>query len=86
MEHGGLAEARCTASVENPDEYKRILGLATDEGRRLAEKDPDGFDAFVLADSRNRGRGTVPTALDNGQRSPPKLRRAVVARLLGPKL
>ena len=39
--------------VENPDEYNRILELATDEGRRLAEKDPDGFVAFVLADSRN---------------------------------
>jgi hypothetical protein len=39
--------------VEDPDEYQRILGLATDEGRRLADKDPDGFVAFVLADSGN---------------------------------
>jgi hypothetical protein len=39
--------------LENPDEYQRILGLATDEGQRLVEKDPDGFVAFVLADSRN---------------------------------
>jgi hypothetical protein len=39
--------------IEDPDEYQRILGLARDEGRRLAEKDPDGFVAFVLADSRN---------------------------------
>jgi hypothetical protein len=29
--------------IENPDEYQRILGLATDEEQRLAEQDPDGF-------------------------------------------
>jgi hypothetical protein len=36
--------------IEDPDEYQRILGLANDEGQRLAEKDPDGFVTFVLAD------------------------------------
>jgi hypothetical protein len=39
--------------IEHPDEYQRILGLAIEEGQRLAEIDPDGFVAFVLADSRN---------------------------------
>jgi hypothetical protein len=39
--------------VDDSDEYQRILGLATDEGQRLVEKDPDGFVAFVLADSQN---------------------------------
>lgn len=37
--------------VEDPDQYQRILGMATDEGQRLAEKDPDGFVAFVLAET-----------------------------------
>lgn len=40
--------------IEDPDKYQRILGLATDEGQRLAEKDPDGFVAFVLADVDSR--------------------------------
>jgi hypothetical protein len=39
--------------IEDPDEYQRILRLTTDEGQRLAEKDPDGFVAFVLADSQS---------------------------------
>lgn len=43
--------------VENPDEYKRILGLATEEGQRLADIDPDGFVAFVVADLDSRRRG-----------------------------
>jgi hypothetical protein len=49
--------------IEDPDEYQRILGLATDEGQRLVEIDPDGLVAFVLADSQSprsgsdRGRG-----------------------------
>ena len=42
--------------IENPDEYQRILGLATDDGQRLAERDPDGFVAFVLADIDSRRR------------------------------
>ena len=40
--------------IEDPDKYQRILGLATNEGQRLAEKDPDGFVAFVLADVDSR--------------------------------
>jgi hypothetical protein len=40
--------------IENPDEYQRILGLATDDGQRLVERDPDGFVAFVLADIDSR--------------------------------
>ena len=36
--------------IEDPDKYQRVLELATDEGQRLVEKDPDGFVAFVLAD------------------------------------
>lgn len=40
--------------IEDPDKYQRILGLATDEGQRLAEEDPDGFVAFVLADVDSR--------------------------------
>jgi hypothetical protein len=32
---------------------------------------------------RGTGTGVMPTALDNGQRSPRKLLRAVIARLLG---
>jgi hypothetical protein len=43
--------------MENPDEYQRILGLATDEGQRLAEQDPDGFVAFVLADLKSHRPG-----------------------------
>ena len=42
--------------IENPDEYQRILGLATDDGQRLAEHDPDGFVAFFLAHSDRRGK------------------------------
>ena len=40
--------------IEDPDKYQRILGLATDVGQRLAEKDPDGFVASVLADIDGR--------------------------------
>jgi hypothetical protein len=43
--------------IEDPDQYQRILGLATDEGQRLAEMDPDGFVAFVLADSQSPRSG-----------------------------
>lgn len=43
--------------IEDPDEYQRILGLATDEGQRLVEKDPDGFVAFVLAHSQSPRSG-----------------------------
>ena len=42
--------------IENPAEYQRILGLATDDGQRLAEHDPDGFVAFFLAHSDRRGK------------------------------
>ena len=38
--------------IEDPDQ--RVLELATDEGQRLVEKDPDGFVAFVLADINSR--------------------------------
>ncbi len=40
--------------IEDPGKYQRILGLATDVGQRLAEKDPDGFVVFVLADIDGR--------------------------------
>jgi hypothetical protein len=40
--------------IEDPDKYQRVLELATDEGQRLVEKDPDGFVAFVLADINSR--------------------------------
>jgi hypothetical protein len=39
--------------VEDPDQYQQILGLAVGEGELFAEKDPDGFVAFVLADSES---------------------------------
>jgi hypothetical protein len=46
--------------IQNPEGYEEILGRATEEGQPLAEKDPDGFVAFVLADSRNpRSRNRV---------------------------
>jgi hypothetical protein len=54
---GGTPEGVGLVRVQDsraPDEYQRILGLATDEGQRLAEKDPDGFVAFLLADIDSR--------------------------------
>ena len=39
--------------IEDPDEYARILALATEEGQRMVDIDPDGFVAFVLAESEN---------------------------------
>jgi hypothetical protein len=53
LEDGGLAGRAEQLRIENPHRYEEILGLATEEGQRLAERDPDGFVAFVLADSRN---------------------------------
>jgi hypothetical protein len=35
--------------VGDTNQYQRILGLAEGKGKLLAEKDPDGFVAFVLA-------------------------------------
>jgi hypothetical protein len=48
---GQLERAR-QLRIENPDEYQRILGSATEEGQRLVEIDPDRFVAFVLADTK----------------------------------
>jgi hypothetical protein len=50
VERGWHREERLR--IEDPDQ--RVLELATDEGQRLVEKDPDGFVAFVLADINSR--------------------------------
>jgi hypothetical protein len=43
-----------TFDADAEDRLFRQTLLATDEGQRLAEKDPDGFVAFVLADTESR--------------------------------
>lgn len=69
--------------VDDPDEYQRILGLATEEAGVWLRKTQMGLSPSSLPIPGTLDRGTVPTALDNGRRSPKKLLRPVVARLLG---
>jgi hypothetical protein len=42
--------------IEDPDEYQRILGLATGEGQRLVEKDPAGLSPSSSPIPRALGR------------------------------
>ena len=62
--------ARNSFGLRDPDKYQRILGLATDVGKRLAEKDPDGFVASSSPISMAAGRTSGALAHRPRQRPP----------------
>ena len=60
-------------------------GAYLESGRSIPESERDASTETLVRRAGETYNSPVPTALDNGRRSPRKLLRAVVARLLGRK-